>query len=150
MLTWDLSENNSNGCSDTKATLPCVVQAKATIPATVGAATIYSGVPGTAACVAGEIKNKGCAALRLVINYIVGSDCDSCTVDTFSVSPITLLVTPDTAIKLPSGYVASILAETGSIDAAGAFVASPATSEQVVSYYATGSGCCSGGGVLIP
>ncbi|MGL5075615.1 MAG: hypothetical protein ACRDBG_07200 [Waterburya sp.] len=142
--------NQSVGCTS-KAVLPRVGQAKATVTAGSGSAItplFTSLTPGQLPYAAGQIDNRGCAELQLTITYLGGSDCDACTQDTLTATPVTLTVPGGTVFPLPDGLVSAISFQTGSTDPTGVFTPSNATKAQTIRWYSYYTPCCDQ--VLVP
>lgn len=121
-----------------RATAPRVGQAKATVAAAAGA-TLTDLVPalatGAVPYAGGQLSNPGCADVQLTINYLTGADCDSCTADTVTAVPITVVVPAKSVFPLPEGLVSGIQYQTGSRDAAGVFTAANVTVAQSLEWY---------------
>jgi hypothetical protein len=81
-----------------KAVAPVITDETLTIAAGAGitAADVFLGVAGDSAPYGGYInKTLTCDAVKLVVSYLDGDDCDNCTVDT--------LTTVDVEITIPAG-----------------------------------------------
>ncbi len=63
-------------------------------------------------------KNLTCDAVKLVVSYLVGDDCNPCTVDTLTKQDVTITIPADASgIALPPGYIGKITAQV--VDSAG-------------------------------
>jgi hypothetical protein len=128
-----------------RATAPRVGQAKATIAVGSGSTLtdLFTALAtGTVPYAGGQISNPGCADVQLTISYLTGADCDSCTADTVTLSPITVIVPAKSVFPLPEGLVSAIQYQTGSRDASGIFTASNVTVAQAIEWYSAYQPSC--------
>lgn len=140
----------SGSCSTTpKAVAPIITESSLTIAAGAGstAADVYLGVTGDSAPYAGFVtKNLSCDAVKLVVSYLDGDDCDSCTVDTLTTVDVTITIPAGaTGVALPEGYITHITAQV--VDSTGAAINS--TLGGAVSFVSSRAGAC-GADVLVP
>jgi len=116
------------------------------------ATEVLTSAPGTALVsgdplsFGGTIQNDGCLDIRVtVMNHFVSSgQCDECIPDVMDTKAVVLVIPKNYELDL-SGYISSIMVETGSEDADGSFTPSDViTGEQVVRYNACFSSSCQG------
>ena len=106
MANIQFLDSNKGGCKG--AVLPTVIQEPqvtfdSTTDGTV-ATVVSGGKAGDAAPYGGTFINKGCEDLTATITYLVGSDCDSCTVDTLTTETIDWVIGANTASEIPNGF----------------------------------------------
>lgn len=140
----------AGSCSSTpKAVAPIITESKLTIAAGAGstAANVYLGTSGASAPYAGFVtKTLSCDAVKLVVTYLDGDDCDSCTVDTLTTVDVTITIPAGaTGVALPEGYITKITAQV--VNSAG--VASNSALGGDVSFTSSRAGAC-GADVLVP
>lgn len=140
----------ASSCSTTpKAIAPLVTDVTLAIAAAAGsvAAAVFTGVAGDPAPYGGFVnKTLGCDAVKLVVTYLDGDDCDSCTTDTLTTVTVDLTIPANASgVQLPAGYITSITAQV--VDAAG--VAADSAAGGSVRYTSSRAGAC-GADVLIP
>lgn len=132
-----------------KAVAPIITNETLTIAAAGGAtaANLYLGVAGDPAPYGGFVsKTISCEAVKIVVSYLTGDDCDSCTVDTLTTVDETITIPAGASgVALPAGYISKITAQV--VDSAGAGLASAAGGD--VQFTSSRAGAC-GADVLIP
>lgn len=140
----------ANSCSSApKAVAPLVTNETLTIAAGAGitAADVYAGAAGDPAPYGGFVaKTLSCDAVKLVVSYLDGDDCDDCTVDTLTVVTETITVPANASgVQLPPGYITKITAQV--VDSAG--TAKNSTLGGSVQFTSSRAGAC-GADVVIP
>lgn len=140
----------SASCSTApKAVAPLITNETLTIAAGAGitAADVYAGVAGDPAPYGGFVtKALTCDAVKLVVTYLTGDDCDACTVDTLTTVDVTITIPAGASgVALPAGYVSKVTAQV--VDSAG--VAKNSTLGGDVQFTSSRAGAC-GADVLIP
>lgn len=140
----------SASCSSApKAVAPIITDVSLAIAAGAGstAADVYLGVSGASAPYAGYVtKTLSCDAVKLVVTYLDGDDCDSCTADTLTTVDVTITIPAGaTGVALPEGYITHITAQV--VDSAG--VAANSTAGGSVQFTSSRAGAC-GADVLVP
>ncbi len=132
-----------------KAVAPLITNETLTIAAGAGiaAANVFLGVAGDPAPYGGFVsKTISCDAVKLVVSYLDGDDCDPCTVDTLSLVEEEITIPAGaTGVALPAGYIAKITAQV--VDSAG--VAKNSTLGGDVQFTSSRAGAC-GADVLVP
>ena len=132
-----------------KAVAPIITDQTLTIAAGAGAtaANVYLGVTGASAPYGGFVsKTVSCEAVKLVVSYLTGDDCDACTVDTLTAVDVNITIPAGASgVALPAGYISKITAQV--VDGAGAGLASVAGG--TVQFTSSRAGAC-GADVLIP
>lgn len=100
---------------------------------------------------AGQISNNTCADLQVTLTYLDSADCDSCTTETITLEPLTILVPKNSVFPLPTGLVSAGGFITGTITA-GVFTASDVTVAGKVIWYSEYQTGCSDSGCekLVP
>lgn len=103
-------------CATTpKAVAPLVTDSALTIAPGNGITveSVFTGVSAAPAPYGGFVsKSLGCEAVKLVVTYLTGDDCDACTVDTLTTVDVTVTVPANAAgIQLPVGYITVITAQ---------------------------------------
>lgn len=135
--------SSSNGSQNLKATAPIVNQESLTIAVGSGA-TAQDLLPaiaaGSCAAYGGQVVNKGCYDVKLVISYLDGADCDSCTVDTLVKKDVSLIVPSNTVFPIPDGYYQQVTAQV--VDSNGAPFAN--TTEVKLSLHSAYQPSCGG------
>jgi len=92
-------------------------------------------------------KNLTCDAVKLVVSYLTGDDCNACTVDTLVTQDVTITIPADASgMALPPGYIAKITAQV--VDSAG--VAKVSTAGGSLQFTSSRPGNVCGGDVFIP
>ena len=108
------NSGDSSGAS-LKAVKPVVYQKYLTIETGTGL-TAQDLLPalgaGSCAAYGGQIVNNGCYDLKVLISYLEGGDCDSCTVDTLTVSAVELFIPKNSVFPLPDGFYQQIQVQT--------------------------------------
>lgn len=143
--------STTSGNCGIKATAPVVGQAKATVAVAAGATLtdlLSALATGATPLASGQISNPGCADVRLILTYLTGADCDSCTVDSLTTADITVIVPGKSVFPLPEGLVTRIQYQTGTTNATGVFTASNVTIAQVLNWYSSYTPCCDA--ILVP
>lgn len=140
----------ASSCSTSpKAVAPVITDASLTIAAGAGnaAADVFAGTSGDPAPYGGYVtKTLSCDAVKLVVTYLDGDDCDSCTVDTLTTVDETITIPAGaTGVALPPGYITKITAQV--VDSAGA--AQNSTLGGDVRFTSSRAGAC-GTDVLVP
>jgi hypothetical protein len=132
-----------------KAVAPLIFNETLTIAADSGdvAADVYAGVAGDSAPYGGFVsKTLACDAVKLVVSYLDGDDCDDCTVDTLVLVEEEITIPAGASgVALPAGYIAKITAVV--VDSAG--VEKVSTLGGDVQFTSSRAGAC-GADVLIP
>jgi hypothetical protein len=132
-----------------KAVAPVITDETLTIAAGAGiaAADVFLGVAGDPAPYGGFIsKTLTCDAVKLVVSYLDGDDCDACTVDVLTTVDVEITIPAGaTGVALPAGYIAQITAQV--VDSAG--VAKNSTLGGDVQFTSSRAGAC-GADVVIP
>ncbi len=132
-----------------KAVAPLVTNETLTIAPGAGIAIgdLFVGVADDPAPYAGYVtKTLSCDAVKLVVTYLDGDDCDSCTVDTLTTVEETITIPAGASgVSLPAGYISKITAQV--VDSAGAPKNSAIGGE--VQFTSSRAGAC-GADVLIP
>ena len=132
-----------------KAVAPIVTNQTLTIAAAGGAtaANLYLGTAGDPAPYGGFVsKTISCEAVKIVVSYLTGDDCDACTVDTLTTVDVTITIPAGASgVALPAGYISKITAQV--VDAAGAGLASAAGGD--IQFTSSRAGAC-GTDVVIP
>ena len=142
--------SSSGSCSTTpKAVAPIITNETLTIAAGAGitAANVFLGVTGDPAPYGGTVvKGLACDAVKLVVTYLTGDDCDACTVDTLTTVDETITIPAGAnGVVLPPGYITKITAQV--VDSAG--VAKNSTLGGDVQFTSSRAGAC-GADVLVP
>lgn len=135
--------NSDASSSSLKATAPVVNQKSLTIAIGTGATAqdlLPAIVAGDCAAYGGQVVNKGCYDLKLVITYLDGADCDSCTVDALVTKDVELVVPSNSVFPIPDGYYQQVTAQT--VDSTGAAFAN--TTEVKVSLHSAYQPSCGG------
>ena len=140
----------SASCSTApKAVAPVIPDETLTIAPGAGntAADVFLGVADDPAPYGGFIgKTLTCDAVKLVVSYLDGDDCDSCTVDTLTTVDVEITIPANaTGVALPAGYITQITAQV--VTSAG--VAANSTLGGDVRFTSSRAGAC-GADVLIP
>lgn len=108
------NSGDSSG-SSLKAVKPVVYQKYLTIATGTGL-TAQDLLPalgaGSCAAYGGQIVNNGCYDLKVLISYLEGGDCDSCTVDTLTVTSVELFIPKNSVFPLPDGFYQQIQVQT--------------------------------------
>ena len=137
------------GTSAPKAVAPLVTNVTLAIAAGAGtaAADVFAGTVGDSAPYGGFVsKTLSCDAVKLVVSYLDGDDCDSCTVDTLTVVTQTITIPANAAgVQLPPGYITKVTAQV--VDSAG--TAKNSTLGGSVQFTSSRAGAC-GADVVIP
>ncbi len=132
-----------------KAVAPVITDETLTIAAGAGitAADVFLGVAGDPAPYGGFVsKTLSCDAVKLVVSYLDGDDCDACTVDVLTTVDVEITIPAGaTGVALPAGYIAQITAQV--VDSAG--VAKNSTLGGDVQFTSSRAGAC-GADVLVP
>lgn len=132
-----------------KAVAPIITDETLTIAAGAGitAADVFLGTAGDSAPYGGFVsKTLSCDAVKLVVSYLDGDDCDSCTVDTLTTVDVEITIPANaTGVALPAGYISQITAQV--VDSAGA--AKNSTLGGDVQFTSSRAGAC-GADVVIP
>jgi hypothetical protein len=131
------------GSSTQRAAAPVVHQASLTMAVASGAAKqdlLEAIAAGDCAAFAGQIVNKGCYDVLATISYLVGSDCDSCTVDELETVEVEVTIPANSVFPLPQGFHQQIEVQT--LDSAGAPIAN--TTEVKLKYYGSYQPSCGG------
>lgn len=132
-----------------KAVAPVISDVTLAIAAGAGsvAAPLFTGVSGDPAPYGGFVtKTMGCDSVTLVVSYLDGDDCDSCTVDTLTTVDVTLTIPANASgVQLPAGYITAITAQV--VDSAGTPVNSTIGGD--VRFTSSRAGAC-GADVLVP
>ena len=132
-----------------KAVAPIITDETLTIAAAAGivAADVFLGAAGDSAPYGGVVsKTLSCDAVKLVVSYLDGDDCDSCTVDTLTTVDVEITIPAGaTGVALPAGYISHITAQV--VDSAG--VAKNSTLGGDVQFTSSRAGAC-GADVVIP
>lgn len=132
-----------------KAVAPIITDETLTIAAAAGivAADVFLGVAGDSAPYGGFIsKTLTCDAVKLVVSYLDGDDCDSCTVDTLTTVDVEITIPAGASgVALPAGYITQITAQV--VTSAG--VAANSTLGGDVQFTSSRAGAC-GADVVIP
>ena len=132
-----------------KAVAPLITNETLTIaPGTGDApADVFAGAAGDPAPYGGFVsKTLSCDAVKLVVSYLDGDDCDACTVDELVLVEEEITIPAGaTGVALPAGYIAKITAEV--VDSAG--VAKVSTLGGDVQFTSSRAGAC-GADVVIP
>jgi hypothetical protein len=132
-----------------KAVAPVITDETLTIAAGAGiaAADVFLGVAGDPAPYGGFInKTLTCDAVKLVVSYLDGDDCDNCTVDTLTTVDVEITIPAGASgVALPAGYIAQITAQV--VDSAG--VAKNSVLGGDVQFTSSRAGAC-GADVVIP
>ena len=140
----------ASSCSTApKAVAPIITDETLTIAAGAGitAGNVFLGVAGDSAPYGGFIsKTLTCDAVKLVVSYLDGDDCDSCTVDTLTTVDVEITIPANASgVALPAGYITKITAQV--VDSAG--VAKNSTIGGDVQFTSSRAGAC-GADVVIP
>ena len=98
---------------------------------------------------AGQVVNNTCADIQVTANYLIGGDCDSCTVDTITTSPVTYVIRKGQVRFLPTGLISSASFVTGDW-VAGVFTPSDLASDGTVEWDSHYQPCACGASVLVP
>jgi hypothetical protein len=132
-----------------KAVAPLITNETLTIAPGAGitAANVFLGTAGDPAPYGGFVsKTISCDAVKLVVSYLSGDDCDTCTVDTLVLVEEEITIPAGaTGVALPAGYIAKITAQV--VDSAG--VAKNSTLGGDVQFTSSRAGAC-GADVLVP
>lgn len=114
------------------------------------AITAITAATGTQAFDTAIVSNPGCRPIRLTISYLTGGDCTTCTLDTYTVSTITLDIMGGVdSWELPQGYITNI--DFVTLDVFGSTgVATNVTVPQNVLFHAQATTKCSDCVVLVP
>jgi hypothetical protein len=132
-----------------KAVAPIITNETLTIAPGAGitAANVFLGTAGDPAPYGGFVsKTISCDAVKLVVSYLSGDDCDTCTVDTLVLVEEEITIPAGaTGVALPAGYIAKITAQV--VDSAG--VAKNSTLGGDVQFTSSRAGAC-GADVLVP
>jgi hypothetical protein len=132
-----------------KAVAPVITDETLTIApgAGIAAANVFLGVAGDPAPYGGFInKMLSCDAVKLVVSYLDGDDCDPCTVDTLTTVDVEITIPAGASgVALPAGYIKKITAQV--VDSAG--VAKNSTLGGDVQFTSSRAGAC-GADVVIP
>jgi hypothetical protein len=132
-----------------KAVAPVITDETLTIAAGAGitAADVFLGVAGDSAPYGGYInKTLTCDAVKLVVSYLDGDDCDNCTVDTLTTVDVEITIPAGASgVALPAGYITQVTAQV--VDSAG--VAKNSTLGGDVQFTSSRAGAC-GADVLVP
>jgi hypothetical protein len=144
------SYNQTSSCNgNPKATAPLITEASLVIQAATGSdiTQFYTGASGAAAAYGGYVhKTLSCDAVKLVVTYLTGDDCNDCTSDTLNTTPVTITIPAGASgVQLPPGYITVITAQV--VSAAGAPLNSVAGG--TVTYTSSRAGNC-GAGVVNP
>ncbi len=135
--------------SNPKATAPLITEASLIIQAATGStiAQLYAGASGADAAYGGYVhKTLSCDAVKLVVTYLTGDDCNDCTSDTLNTTPVTITIPAGASgVQLPPGYITAITAQV--VTSAGAPLDSVAGG--TVNYTSSRAGNC-GAGVVNP
>lgn len=133
-----------------KAVAPIVTSVSLAIAAASGsvAAPVFTGVTGNPAPYGGFVtKTLGCDAVKLVVTYLTGDDCDNCTASTLTtVTQDVTIPANATGVQLPPGYITSITAQV--VDAAGTPIDSAAGGS--IGFTSSRAGAACGTDVLVP
>ena len=139
----------SCGSAAPKAVAPLVTNETLTIAAGAGitAADVFLGVTGDSAPYGGFVsKTLNCDAVKLVVSYLDGDDCDTCTVDVLTTVDVEITIPAGASgVALPAGYITQITAQV--VDSAG--VAKNSTLGGDVQFTSSRAGAC-GADVLVP
>lgn len=140
----------ASSCSSApKAVAPVIHDKTLTIAAGAGiaAADVFLGVAGDPAPYGGFInKTLTCDAVKLVVSYLDGDDCDACTVDTLTTVDVEITIPAGASgVELPKGYIAQITAQV--VDSTGTAINSTLGGD--VRFTSSRAGAC-GADVLIP
>jgi hypothetical protein len=134
-----------------KAVAPVVTNTTLTIAAAAGitAANVFLGTAGASAPYSGFVsKTISCDAVKLVVSYLVGDDCDPCT-DPDALTTVDETITiPASAsgVALPAGYISKITAQV--VDSAG--LAKNSALGGNVQFTSSRAGVSCGSDVVIP
>lgn len=134
-----------------KAVAPVITDETLTIAALGGAvaANVFLGVAGDPAPYGGYInKTVSCDAVKLVVSYLDGADCDPCN-DPDALTAVDVEITiPASAsgVALPPGYISKITAQV--VDSAGVGKASALGGD--VQFTSSRAGAACGSDVLVP
>lgn len=101
------TNNGDSGCK--KATAPIVGQSFNTVTEESTFTVLNPIAAGQPALWGGTISNKGCADLKVSINYLDGDDCDECTnPDEITTKEVTWVVPKNHTMCLPDGFIVGI------------------------------------------
>lgn len=132
------------------AVLPVLVAVSLAVAAGSGAAAadLYAPAAGTPAPYNGSVtRDNTCEAVKLVVTYLGGEDCDACTQDTLTGTTITYTIPAGAAgINLDPGYISKITAQV--VDGTGTGVNSVAGLK--LEFTSGRAGNCAGQDVLVP
>lgn len=132
-----------------KAVAPVITDETLTIAAGAGitAADVFLGVSGDPAPYGGFVtKTLSCDAVKLVVSYLDGDDCDNCTVDTLTTVDVEVTIPAGaTGVQLPAGYITQITAQV--VDSTGTAINSTLGGD--VRFTSSRAGAC-GADVLVP
>ena len=133
-----------------KAFLPVVGQNLTTVAIAAGTTpvTAITAATGTTPFSEVLVSNPGCAPLRVTASVLVGSDCDTCTVDAITVQTLVVDVPGFVdSFQLPVALYTNI--EYVTLDTVGGAPTANAK-EQKVFVYGVGTGQCAECAVLVP
>jgi hypothetical protein len=132
------------------AVAPLVVAVSLAVAAGTGAtaADLYAPATGTPAAYNGTVmRDNSCEAVKLVVTYLTGEDCDACTVDTLSTVTQTYTIPAGAqGIELDPGYISKITAQV--VDGTGTGINS--VSGMKLDFTSGRAGACAGQDVLVP
>lgn len=132
-----------------KAVAPVITDETLTIAAGAGitAADVFAGVSGDPAPYGGFVtKTLTCDAVKLVVSYLDGDDCDACTVGTLTTVDVTVTIPAGaTGVALPAGYITKVTAQV--VDSTGTAINSTLGGD--VRFTSSRAGAC-GADVLVP
>lgn len=132
------------------AVAPLIVAVSLAIAAGAGATTadLYAPATGASAAYNGTVmRDNSCEAVKLVVTYLTGEDCDACTVDTLTtVTQEYTIPVGAQGIQLDPGYIAKITAQV--VDSAGVGVNS--VTGMKLDFTSGRAGNCAGQDVLVP
>ena len=107
--------SGSSSSGSLRAVEPVVYQKYRTIATGTGA-SLQDLMPALAvgACAAygGQIVNNGCYDLKITATYLEGDDCDSCTPDTLTTTPIEFYVPKNSVFPMPDGFYQKVQVQT--------------------------------------
>ena len=132
------------------AVLPVVVAASLAIAAGEGdtAADLYAPTAGDPAPYAGTVtRDNACEAVKLVVTYLGGEDCDRCSEDTLTGTTREYTIPAGAAgIELDPGYISNITAQV--VDGTG--TGTNSVSGMALKFDSGRAGNCAGQDVLVP
>ena len=107
--------SGSSSSGSLRAVEPVVYQKYLTIATGTGAG-LQDLMPALAvgACAAygGQIVNNGCYDLKITASYLEGDDCDNCTPDTLTTTPIEFYVPKNSVFPMPDGFYQQVQVQT--------------------------------------